>query len=168
MSFQHTIYLSGKITEKSATTFYREKVAKRLTLAGFRVLDPLRGKASISAGAQYEPGEIVMRDLQDVKRASVMLTVSMKTPGYTSFGTPCEVMYAWDNKVPVVFVTDDADLANHYWVRGLSARVFLIKNLDKEMDEVLDYIIRWYGPDTEDDIVKDVREPEITKTKSNS
>ena len=168
MSFQHTIYLSGKITEKSATTFYREKVAKRLALAGFKILDPLRGKPSVSTEAQYEPGEIVMRDLQDVRRATVMIAVSMKTPNYTSFGTPCEVMHAWDNKIPIVFVTDDATLANHYWVRGLSARVFLIKNLDREIDDILDYIIRWYGPDTETDVLKDIREPEIVKTKGNS
>ena len=168
MPFQHTIYLSGKITEKSSSTFYREKVAKKLVLAGFKVLDPLRSKAPVGSGITYEPGEIVLRDLQDVKRSSVMLSVAMKSPGYTSFGTPCEVMYAWDRKIPVVFVTNDSELAAHYWVRALCAHVFVVTNFDKEIDDILNYIIRWYGPDAENDVLKGEYESEITKIKSDS
>lgn len=134
-----TIYLSGKITPGASSTYYRGKVTKILREAGFHTLDPMRGKVKRGKWDELNPAELVQRDLQDVKRSSVVLSVIMSDGRKQSFGTPCEIMFAYTQNVPVVLVSDDKTLQNHPWVRHLCSRVF------DNVDNAVEYIIDYYG-----------------------
>lgn len=134
-----TIYLSGKISPGARSTYYRGKVTQTLRNAGFHTLDPMRGKIKRGKWEDLNPAELVQRDLQDVKRATVVLSVIMQDGRKQSFGSPCEIMFAYTQQVPVVLVTDDKTLQNHPWVRHLCSRVF------SNVDDAIDYIINYYG-----------------------
>lgn len=135
-----TVYLSGKISPGAASTYYRGKVTQRLRAAGFHTLDPMRGKIKQTGKwSDYNPAELVQRDLQDVMRSTVVLAVIMKDGRRQSFGTPCEIMFANTRHVPVVLVTDDTTLQKHPWVKQLCSRVF------DNVDDAVEYIIDYYG-----------------------
>jgi len=136
-----TIYLSGKISPGAKSTYYRKDVAQKLRNAGFHTLDPMRGKfkKKVKSWEEFNPSELVQRDVQDVLRAKVVLAVIMKDGRRQSFGTPCEVAIAWWNHIPVVLVTDDKTLAGHPWTRHLCSRIF------DNIDDALNYIIDYYG-----------------------
>jgi len=134
-----TVYLSGKISPGASSTYYRSKVTKTFRDAGFHTLDPMRGKIKHGKWGDLNPSELVQRDLQDVKRATVVLSVIMTDGRKQSFGTPCEIMFAHTQQVPVVLVTDDKTLQNHPWVRYLCSRVF------DNIDNAVNYIIDYYG-----------------------
>lgn len=152
----HTVYLSGVIVPGEKGTFYRKRVAQRFADAGFRVLDPLRSKGTKLSGKHYNPGEILRRDTQDVlacKEAglvyAVMLNSSLERK--VSIGTPSEIAIAWFNHIPVVFVTDNEKVIEHLWIRGMTARSFLIQSPDADdaFDASVEYSIGWYGPAAE-------------------
>lgn len=162
---QYTVYLSGLIVPGNyeLSSSFRKKVAGKFKAEGFRVLDPLRSKGVKLGSRNYNPTEILQRDIQDVlacKAAgclfAVMLTKAMDKK--ISIGTPSEIAIAWYNHIPVIFVTDDEDLANHLWIRGMCGRVFLIKD-DSQVDDVLmeaaSYAINWYGPKAEQEVYAD-------------
>jgi len=137
------VYLAGKISIGDKNTFYRNKAAEKLRKAGFECLDPLRSKRDTSKWKTLEPSEIVYRDLQDVKRASVVLAVINEGGKKISFGTPCECMFAWMHHIPVVLVSNNEALRNHFWVKIICSRAFA------KVDEAIDYIIDWHGNDEE-------------------
>lgn len=137
------VYLAGKISIGDKNTFYRNKAAEKLREAGFECLDPLRSKRDTSKWKTLEPSEIVYRDLQDVKRASVVLAVINEEGKKISFGTPCECMFAWVNHIPVVLVSNNEALRKHFWVKIICSRAFA------KVDEAIDYIIDWHGNDEE-------------------
>ncbi len=143
-----TVYLSGKISPGASSTYYRGKVTKTFRDAGFHTLDPMRGKIKRGKWDELNPPELVQRDLQDVKRASVVLSVIMTDGRKQSFGTPCEIMFAYTQQVPVVLVTNDKTLQNHPWVRYLCSRVF------DNVENAVDYIIDYYGK-AEDSILEE-------------
>jgi len=137
------VYLAGKISIGDKDTFYRKEAAKKLQNAGFMCLDPLRCKGGPSKWTHFEPSEIVARDLQDVSRAHVILAVINEGGRKISFGTPCECMFAWLQHIPVVLVSNNESLRNHYWVKIVCARSFA------KIEDAIDYIIQWYGKDEE-------------------
>lgn len=136
------VYLAGKITIGDKSTFYRKEATEKLMEAGFACLDPLRGK-KCPTSKEFHPSEIVYRDLQDVKRASVVLAVINEEGRKISFGTPCECMFAWTHNIPVVLVSNNEALRNHFWVKIICSRAFA------KIDEAIGYIIDWYGNDEE-------------------
>lgn len=146
-------YLAGTIQCDHAATNYRAVAAKLLT--EFRVLDPLRGKKGILSQDAYTPNEILMRDLNDIERADVVLAVMMKAKN-SSFGTPCEIMFAWQHRTPVILITDEEYLANHYWVRALCSKVFLVSDrhntFDSALVEATRYVNEWYGSTIENEV----------------
>ena len=118
------IYLAGKIDVTDEVTLnFREKLAKIFDERGIITRDPLRKKPTELFGT-YTPNEIVFRDLDDINKSDLVLAVVNRRGDKISFGTPCEVMYAWLQRKPVVFVSNDAELRDHPWVRGLCVKVF--------------------------------------------
>jgi nucleoside 2-deoxyribosyltransferase len=151
------IYLSGKIIAGHAATNYRGLVAKRLLELGFHSLDPLRGKYKIEEWQSLSPNEILVRDLSDIDRSSVMLAVMMQSRR-SSFGTPCEIFYAWQKHIPTILVTDEQYLVNHPWIKTLCSHVFVVNNLVEErsfmfvLEEAVEHIGKWYGEKTENEV----------------
>lgn len=151
------LYAGGKIKKGHDESGYRSKIAHKLAEHGIFVLDPLRGKYNTDDWKNINPVEIVTRDLQDIKRSHVMLAVMMDCKD-TSFGTPCEVMYAWLQHIPVILITDDEYLAGHPWVKAMCSRVFLQTNDDyfnDTLDKAVDHIVKWYSQHTEDEVYTD-------------
>ena len=134
------VYLSGKISPGASSTYYRKDAAQKLRDAGFHTLDPMRGKQKkILKWSELNPAELIQRDIQDVLRSKVVLSVIMQDGRKQSFGTPCEIAVAWYEHIPVVLVTDDKTLAKHPWTTHLCSRVF------DNVDDALEYIIDYYG-----------------------
>lgn len=134
------VYLSGKISPGASSTYYRKTAAQLLRNAGFHTLDPMRGKHKKNTKwSDLNPTELVQRDIQDVLRSKVVLSVIMTDGRKQSFGTPCEISAAWWNHIPVVIVTNDKTLAKHPWVTQLCSRVF------DNVDDAVEYIIDYYG-----------------------
>jgi len=153
-SNQRFCYLAGKIKLGHSATIYRAYVAPRLRKYGFYSLDPLRGKWAMPSWSSLSPNEVVVRDLQDIERAHVVLAVMMKCED-SSFGTPCEIMYAWERRIPTVLLTDEVYLSKHFWPRALCSHIIVVtaeKTFQQALDEAIDHIGSWYGDKIEDEI----------------
>lgn len=137
------VYLSGKISIAAKSTYYRKEAAKKLRNAGFHTLDPMRSKPNNKPWTDYKPEELVYRDVQDVLRSKVVLSVIMTDGRNQSFGTPCEIALAWWNHIPVVLVTDDKTLANHPWVKNLCSKIF------DNVNDAINYIIGYHACEDE-------------------
>jgi len=154
LSDKRYIYLAGKIKKGHGATVYRTYAAPRLRKYGLHSLDPLRGKWAMASWATLSPNEVVVRDLQDIDRAHVVLAVMAKCKD-SSFGTPCEIMYAWMKRIPTVLLTDEEYLSKHFWPRALCSHIILIdgnKTFQQGLDEAIDHIGQWYGSDIEQEI----------------
>lgn len=151
------IYLAGKIKLGHGATEYRAKIAPILRdKFNIHSLDPLRAKYTMKTWDILSPNEVVVRDLQDIKRAHVLLAVMMKCEE-TSFGTPCEVMYAWREHIPVVMITNERYLADHFWTKGLCSNIFFVdeengQTFDEVLLKVADHIGHWYGATVESEV----------------
>lgn len=150
------IYLAGKIKVGHDATAYRSLIAPILKKYGISSLDPLRGKYSMPSWDTLSANEVVVRDLQDIQRAHVLLAVMMKCED-SSFGTPCEVMYAWQRQIPVILITDEKYLADHFWTRSLCSNIFLVDtNKGDKFEDVLrkaaNHIGHWYGATVEQEV----------------
>lgn len=167
LSDKRYVYLAGKIKLGHSATIYRAYAAPRLRKYGLYSLDPLRGKWAMPSWSSLSPNEVVVRDLQDIERAHVVLAVMMKCED-SSFGTPCEIMYAWERRIPVVMITDEPYLADHFWPRALCANIIIVtenKSFQQALDEAIDHIGSWYGDKIEDEIYGN---PELELEKVNA
>jgi len=151
------IYLSGKIIKGHEATNYRGLVAKGLRELGFESLDPLRGKYdSSNEWSKLSPNEIVARDLSDIDRSSVVLSVMMKSQD-SSFGTPAEILYAWQKHIPIILVTNEQYLIEHPWVKVFCSHIFFVdeENGDQLFVTLLNavqHIGKWYGEAVEQEV----------------
>ena len=150
------LYAAGKIKLGHGATEYRAKIAPILREFGIFTLDPLRGKYKMKTWGHLSPNEVVVRDLQDIDRAHVVLAVMMKSEE-TSFGTVCEVMYAWERRIPTILITNEAYLAKHFWTQSLCSSIFFVDEAKGEtFDDVLvkaaKHIGEWYGAAIEDEV----------------
>jgi nucleoside 2-deoxyribosyltransferase len=77
-----TIYLAGSINglNYEQATEWRKTLNKELTLKGFNVLDPMRGKDELEgkgiindSKTIYEPSHILRRDLWDIKHSDIIV-----------------------------------------------------------------------------------------------
>ena len=163
------IYLAGKIKLGHGATEYRAKIAPKLREHGLHSLDPLRGKYNMPGWGVLSPNEVVIRDLQDIDRAHLLLAVMMKCND-SSFGTPCEIMYAWQRNKPVIMITDEPYLAKHFWTQSLCSNVFLVdysqgQTFDEVLNKAVEHICHWYGDKVEEEIYN---APKILQTKNSS
>jgi len=147
-------YLAGKIKVGHGATEYRALIAPILRKYGIDSLDPLRGKYRLSGWSDLSPNEVVVRDLQDIQRAHVVIAMMMKCED-SSFGTPCEIMYAWLKQIPVVMITDEAYLMGHFWTRSLCSHLRLVQpheKLDQILIETAQHVGNWYGSNIEEEV----------------
>ncbi len=150
------IYLAGKIKIDHNATEYRAKIAPFLRKCGLYSLDPLRGKYAMKIWNVLAPNEVVVRDLQDIDRSNVVLAVMMKCDD-ASFGTPCEIMYAWSKHVPVILITNERYLVDHFWPQSLCSNIFFVdeengQTFDEVLMQAAEHIAHWYGNDLEKEI----------------
>jgi len=153
------IYLAGKIKLGHGATGYRATVAPRLRDFGIHSLDPLRGKYTMKSWDTLDPNEVVVRDLQDIERAHIVLAVMMKYED-SSFGTPCEIMYAWERRIPVILITNERYLFDHFWPKSLCSHVFFVdeaagNSFDGVLSQAVEHIGHWYGTTIEDEVYTD-------------
>lgn len=163
------IYLAGKIKVGHGATEYRAKVAPILLEHGIYSLDPLRGKYAMADWSALSPTEVVVRDLQDIQRSHIVLAVMMKYED-TSFGTPCEIMYAWQRDIPIILITDERYLADHFWTKGLCSKIFFVdkengQTFDKILLQVAEHIGHWYGREVEEEVYQN---PQLTRNRSDN
>lgn len=139
MSCKHrTVYLAGGIAGLAPSEVLdRFSVAEcALSAAGFFVLSPIRGKKlDLEVGQRYEPNEIVTRDLDDIRRSDFLIV----EPSEISIGSYMEIIYAREVcKIPVVVVTTNQHISNHYWIRVYASKVV------ESIDAAVAYLNQWY------------------------
>ena len=133
-----TVYVSGGIAGlKVEEVFsYFESMEDKLLKLGLDVLSPVRGKVLDNEVASlYEPNEIVHRDENDIKNSDLMIAF----PSGKSIGTFMEIYLARKIcDIPVIVVTTNPHIANHYWVRAYASKIV------SSLDEAIDYLQSWY------------------------
>jgi nucleoside 2-deoxyribosyltransferase len=110
-------------------------------LPEFQMVSPFRGGkieraykgGHYSGAAVFTPNEIVVRDLQDIKNADMVLA-EMRDEQYNYIGTNQEIFYAASLGLPVVLWTTDK-YALHPWLVRHCVRIFT-----GELDEVCEYV----------------------------
>jgi len=143
-----TVYLSGPISGKSfdQATRWRQLAGGQLRAAGFRVLDPMRGKSFLSTQARIEreayerwanprlsDKALTRRDKLDVLTADIILVYLMEAD-VASIGTIYEMAWAEDHNKLVVIALNDHNVHNHPFVRETGV-------LFGTLGEALDYIV---------------------------
>lgn len=125
----YEIYLAGPIIDENIVDAinWRNEVKRWADLRGdIKIISPLEGKkVGEITNRVFTANEIVSRDLTDIDRSDMVLAYISKDlpPNYLMFGTPCEIMYAWKQGIPVVLVTDSHRLTIHYWTNVLCVRI---------------------------------------------
>lgn len=148
------IYLAGPIEYEGDT--WRAKATELLEKLGFKTLNPLRNEQIKKVGkhlvSDLSDTEVVRRDLDDLKRTSlsgglILANLNKTSSGRSPIGTLFELMYAYDNNIPVVSIMGkncDPHIKTHPWVKycttctvtSLTAAVEIIERLF--VDEVRD------------------------------
>jgi nucleoside 2-deoxyribosyltransferase len=124
------LYLAGPIGKQTIeeSGVWRKQVEESFEdLYSINIRSPLRGKKEENRKS-YTDAEIVLRDKLDIKDL-VLVFWPERT---VSNGTAMEILYAYENKVPVIFVGSWA--REDVWVRHHVVRIF------DELDEAVDYI----------------------------
>ena len=133
------VYLSGGIAGMTfeEANVWRSQVTEQLRSFGIQALNPLRGRMFLGTaeGEDFDPNELVQRDLRDIRNCDLVL-VHMELP---SLGTSMEIWQAhYIEKKPVILVTTNPHISGHPWVRVASTKMFA------DMDKAIEYIVtRW-------------------------
>jgi nucleoside 2-deoxyribosyltransferase len=147
-----TVYLAGKITLDNENTEYRSLVAPIFRDHSFHCLDPIRGKYDPGDWDSLPTNEIVARDLEDIRRANVVLAVITKG-GRASFGTVSEIMFAYTLGKPIIFVTNDESMVKHPWVETLVSKLFFFNvSAEVALKDAVAHICHWYGEELEQEV----------------
>lgn len=110
------VYLAGPMTGCTCGVMseWREKAAKRLKQAGFRVLSPLRAGGVELVGARAE----FYRDCHDIRNCDIVL-VNLGDTSRVSIGTVMEMMQAYLQGKYIVAVLDDVH--DHLFTREVTS-----------------------------------------------
>ncbi|NLU09416.1 MAG: DUF4406 domain-containing protein [Tepidanaerobacter acetatoxydans] len=95
-----TVYLAGSINGHKSwelVTTWRTYAEKILEAAGYRVLNPVRGRSPTDTDSK----DIVERDLQDIAKADILL-VEMDHEDKAYIGTAMEIRYAWERGKEII------------------------------------------------------------------
>ena len=139
------VYLSGPIDEadEEGARGWREEAKVYLCWRpdyGIKCLDPLRGKDGSIDKADYTPAELVLRDMEDIRQATVVLCHFAPKGTYQTWGTPGECALAAYFRKPVVFVCgEDSPLRKHPWSRFQAVRFF------SDLEKACAYIVEMWG-----------------------
>lgn len=122
------VYLAGAVEIDDT---WRKRAAEALSKMGLEPLDPLRGEEHKSVGkhiqASVPDSLLVMRDLNDMQRIKlsgglVLMNLSTTKEGRKPVGTLFELMWSWDNRVPVIAVMGrdcPPEYKNHPWIKTM-------------------------------------------------
>lgn len=122
------VYLAGPV-ELEGT--WRKRAGEALTKMGLEPLDPLRGEEHKTVGkhiqASVPASLLVFRDLNDMNRIKysgglVLMNLSTTAEGRKPIGTLFELMWCWDNRIPVIAVMGrdcDPSYRNHPWIKTM-------------------------------------------------
>jgi nucleoside 2-deoxyribosyltransferase len=145
-----TVYLAGLIsTEYQASIAWRDIAATKLVAAGWRVLNPMRGKKNLAAVSRdggitsnLSAKSILLRDYNDVRQATVILalleTFDSKRP---LVGTLIELGWAWEHHIPVVAVARK----KNYLMRKHPFIAEFVSHYCESLPEALDHILNQYS-----------------------
>lgn len=95
-----TIYLAGSINglDYDEATLWRKRLNKELTLKGFNVLDPMRGKDDLAdkgiindSKTIYQANHILRRDLWDIKHSDIIIANMINLGSLPMIGTLMEL-----------------------------------------------------------------------------
>lgn len=139
------IYLGGNIGafkgEEVIAKFDAGK--KALEALGYTVLSPLRGKNLTSkdkielGNYEYEPNEIVDRDLNDIRQADIAIAMEEEP----SIGTSMEILYArCVRQIPVIVVSSNPVVQKHYWIRYFASKI--VPDIESAVEHIKKW--RWY------------------------
>ena len=138
-----TIYVAGQIDDNNiedALGWRKQVHTWAKTRGDVLIMDPLVDKKTRDIKERnFEPLEIMFRDLKYIDMCDVLLVYMPRDrKKKLTWGTPCEVMYAWMHRIPVIIVTDDFDVKSHYWVRCQAVRIL------NTINDALDYIEEYW------------------------
>ena len=149
-----TVYLAGLIaTDYPASLEWRDRVTPVLEAAGFEVRNPLAGKGNLKCVTSdggittsvTSNKSIMLRDRRDVRESDIILA-HLETFGSPRplVGTIVELGWAWDDQTPVVAVA----LEDNYLMRKHPFVSECVSQYWADLDEAVDFIIRYYGSKT--------------------
>lgn len=128
-----TVYLAGRISGISYTqaTTWRNKTQAFLEKQGFKVLNPMRGKESLSdseaiplpkqpENPALDPLTIFQRDVSDIEQSDILF--ARLDPGF-SLGTPWEIGFAFARYKRIILIVPET-LRYHPFVVGTTDEVF--------------------------------------------
>lgn len=128
-----TVYLAGSIAghkDIDSANEWRLQAEQVLGEAGYRVLNPLRGKLY---GQEYTSEEIVARDLLDIAQSEILL-VEMDNLGMAYIGTSMEIRYAFEQHKEI-YLWGKASLESH-WLRYHQTKRF------ETLEEALEFLVK--------------------------
>ena len=119
-----TVYLAGSINgcTYDEATEWREELSSYLTLAGFRTLDPMRGKSLLNdeddtpiddGNTPYKPEHIWKRDCRDIKESDIILANLSNLGSKPYIGTLMELGIASQTWKRVYLYNVPYDLRSH-------------------------------------------------------
>lgn len=140
------VYLAGAIGGLNWETASQWRNGAREYLARYDIqcLNPLDGKEDLSQLSglerqqQFNPQELILRDLRDIGRSDVVL-VELVHADVTYVGTLMEIMYAWEQKIPIIAWTGNNSLHLRSWLPGMITRSY------ECLAEALDYIVNYWN-----------------------
>jgi hypothetical protein len=122
------VYLAGAVEVEDT---WRKRAAESLLKMGLEPLDPMRGEKHKKVGkhvqANVPASLLVMRDLNDMQRVSlsgglVLMNLSITKEGRKPVGTLFELMWSWQERVPVIAVMGrecPPEYKNHPWIKTM-------------------------------------------------
>ena len=140
-----TIYLAGNIGAFNGdeVTARFDAGKKALEDLGYTVLSPHRSKDLTSKDKidadcyEYEPNEIVHRDLNDIKQADIVVAREEEP----SIGTSMEICYArCVRNIPVIVISSNPVVQKHYWIRYFASKV--VPDIESAVEHIRKW--RWY------------------------
>lgn len=129
-----TIYLAG--TGRKGDEFasgWRREAEKKFWDMGIKTLDPFRNKDLSEKCEIYNPNEIVVRDLWDIRRSDLVFA-EMTQDNCPYIGTSMEVIAASKFYDKPVVIWASEKMSYHYWLRALAVHI------STDFEECIDYI----------------------------
>jgi len=124
------IYLAGYISGKKLKECieWRKYLRTYYASKGWSIvwLDPLKGLTA----RDIEPHAIVHRDYNSVKKAN-LIVANLNTFGQErpSVGTFCELAWAWEQKKPIVIITEKEYYIKHPFINYFAS--WIVKNVEE-------------------------------------
>lgn len=123
------VYLAHSVFDRERGN----KVQERLEKLGFEIYNPLKEEEEHIVNLGWDVGDLIVSkriveiDLKGIRKSDLLLAL---IPDKKTFGTICEVMYAYIINVPIIIVCP-RDMAKHPWIVAISKIVFTYDELER-------------------------------------